>query len=598
MNWLVLLTPLAAAVLILIGLHSCKRGSVFLSIAACFVSFLGALWIFNQPEGVTFPSLVWLDLPGLKVEMGAIGDPLARMMLLVVTGVGFLIHVFAYGYMKEDPGIARFFGKLSLFMFSMLGIVLANNLVMLFIFWELVGVSSYLLIGFWYQRPSAAEAAKKAFIVNRIGDFGFLLGILGVWALWGTVDILDLTAEVGRHPSPVAGCLITLTALGLFAGCVGKSAQLPLHVWLPDAMEGPTPVSALIHAATMVAAGVYMLCRLFFILELSPDALRCIAYVGIATAVFAAVIAVQQNDIKRILAYSTLSQLGYMVCAVGLGAPSSAMFHLTTHAFFKALLFLGAGSVIHAIHHEQDIWKMGGLKQRMPVTFWTFMLGTLALTGCPFLSGFYSKESILLMAYNADPFIFALGWLTAGLTAFYMGRLVFVAFFGKARTDVVSHAHESPWVMWLPLVILAGLSVVGGWHTHAVGIDHYLEVDHDLPGGGLVTALSVGIFLVAGFVAFVMYRHKEEDPISIQLLAQKFYIDEIYEKLFVKGQQLLARGVSTVDRWLIDGLLVRGSANLSHFSGEVLRLVQSGNVQAYVYVFVIGVAAVCYLLLF
>ena len=377
----------------------------------------------------------WLSIGNLNVDFGLKLDALSLMMMLIVTGVGGAIHIYSFGYMREDRGFSRFFACMSLFTFSMLGIVLANNFIQLFIFWELVGVSSYLLIGFWFEKPSAADAAKKAFITNRLGDFGFLLGILVVWAMLGSLNLrhciknaelsLPIAAAASEPLPSIAGLLI-------FCGAMGKSAQFPLHVWLPDAMEGPTPVSALIHAATMVAAGVYMLCRIIFLLD--PTALQVIAYIGGFTALLAALIAIQQNDIKRILAYSTLSQLGYMVMAVGLSGPTPAMFHLTTHAFFKALLFLGAGSVIIALHHEQDIWKMGGLRKKMPVTFWTFLIGTLALCGVPPFSGFYSKDSILAQALEQKNYpLFVLGVAVAGLTTFYMFRLFYVAFVGKPQ---------------------------------------------------------------------------------------------------------------------------------------------------------------------
>jgi NADH-quinone oxidoreductase subunit L len=598
MNWIILLAPLAAAALITFALRPLRGVSVAVSVGACAVSFGAAVLVFLRPEAHVFCAVPWLSTDALKVTLGGISDPLSRLMLLVVTGVGLLIHIFAFGYMKDDPGLSRFFAKLSFFMFSMLGIVLADNLVMMFIFWELVGLASYLLIGFWFQRPSAAEASKKAFIVNRIGDFGFMIGILTVWALWGTVNFQELEAIIGDGGGlgQRVELWIGLAAIGLFMGCMGKSAQFPLHVWLPDAMEGPTPVSALIHAATMVAAGVYMLCRVFFILELSPLALNAIAWTGGVTAVFAALIAVQQNDIKRILAYSTLSQLGYMVCAVGLGATTAAMFHLATHAFFKALLFLGAGSVIHALHHEQDIWAMGGLRKKMPVTFATFAVGTLALTGFPFLfSGFYSKEEILLAAHQAHFPLFGVLLATAGLTAFYMFRLLVVAFINPQRGDAVAHAHESPAVMTVPLILLAVLSVAGGW----LGIAPYVQgapLEHG-PGAGLVMGLSIAVFAGGAGAGIWLYRGRNQDPLSITVLKEKFYSDEIYQAVLVGPQQALARGLDWFDRWILGGLGVRGSGEMVKFGGELLRLLQGGNLQAYVVLFILGVALLCYWIL-
>src|SRR5229473_5185388 len=517
--WIILLLPLAAAVGITLFTQRDGKFSAQLSISAVVFAFVISLGLFvllqeslrltNHADAAAFE---WLSLgPDLKLELGLRLDRLSLLMLLIVTGVGGAIHVYSYGYMRADPGVARYFAGLSLFTFSMLGIVLANNFVMLFIFWELVGLSSYLLIGFWYERASAADACKKAFLTNRLGDFGFLLGILMIWGLSGHVNFLELESWVGKHPDGF-GSLASVAGLLIFCGAMGKSAQFPLHVWLPDAMEGPTPVSALIHAATMVAAGVYMLCRVFFMFgahQAWPGGwtwlhgwtpLDFIAWIGGFTALLAALIAVQQNDIKRILAYSTLSQLGYMVMAVGLSGPSAAIYHLATHAFFKALLFLGAGSVIYALHHEQDIWKMGGLWKKTPITFWTFLIGTLALAGVPPLSGFYSKDEILLLAFEKSTPLFIMAITTAFLTAYYMGREVFVVFFGQPRDrHAYDHAHESPLVMTLPLVFLAILSIVAGWHSRVpdfLGPPHEAEHHSQLLTGGLILVPLFG-FLVA-----------------------------------------------------------------------------------------------------
>lgn len=602
MNWIILLTPLFAALLIALFTHPHKKLSVALSISACLISFVSTVMLVFDLGALPLSSFTWVNLPdqNLIIEIGAMNDSLAQLMLLVVTGVGLCIHFFAYGYMKEDPGLSRFFAKLSLFMFSMLGIVLANNFVMMFIFWELVGVSSYFLIGFWFKRPSAAEASKKAFIVNRVGDFGFLLGILGVWLLFKTVDFgLLATTVPGYQVSLDQQNLINWMVFGLFMGCMGKSAMVPLHVWLPDAMEGPTPVSALIHAATMVAAGVYMLCRIFFILELAPATMEVIAWIGIGTALMAALIATQQNDIKKILAYSTLSQLGYMVAAVGIGAVVASMFHLTTHAFFKALLFLGAGSVIHALHHEQDIWKMGGLRSKMPVTFWTFLIGTAALAGVPYLfSGFWSKEEILIAAWNEHKGVFIIGLITAGLTAFYMTRLFLVAFLGKERSDVVAGAHESPLVMKLPLIVLAVLSVVGGWKFIGIAkfIDPAFKTDHD--AAMIVLALSFVMLVIGVGGALALYRNVEKDPVSIPFFANKFYFDELYQVTILRLQSAWAKALDWIDQWIIGAVLVRGLSNFGSMGGELLRLIQAGNLQAYVFIFVLGVLFVCYWILF
>src|SRR5690349_13604848 len=460
--WIILFLPLLATALITLFTRHDRKLSAGLSIAAVIAGFILSI-IFVSANGwqTTRESVsTWLAVGQFQVDFGVRLDALSMLMMLVVTGVASVIHVYSWGYMQEDPGFSRFFAFLSLFTTSMLGIVLANNFLELFIFWELVGVSSYLLVGFWFERPQAADAGKKAFLTNHLGDFGFLLGILTVWSTLGSLGFTSLEAKLQANPQGL-GTLATIAGLLIFCGAVGKSAQFPLHVWLPDAMEGPTPVSALIHAATMVAAGVYMLCRVFFLLN--TPALEVIAWVGGFTALLAALIAVQQNDIKRILAYSTLSQLGYMVMAVGLHGPAPAMFHLTTHAFFKALLFLGAGSVILAVHHEQDIWNMGGLAKKMPVTLWTFVAGTLALAGVWPLSGFFSKDAILAQALAREDYaLFGLGVVVAFLTAFYMARLVFVAFLGDARSHAAGHAQESPQGILWPLRILATLSILGG----------------------------------------------------------------------------------------------------------------------------------------
>src|ERR1019366_3545699 len=412
--WLTLFLPIFSAAAITLFTLKNRNVSALLSVGAIVAGFVMTL-VFIGANGfhinIETPGLGhagnWLSIGDLQIDFGLNPDPLSLMMMPIVTGVGGAIHIYSFGYMHEDSGFSRFFACLSLFTFSMLGVVLANNFIELFIFWELVGVSSYLLIGFWFEKPSAADAAKKAFFTNRLGDFGFLLGILVVWTALGSLNFSTLQQTLIANPTAL-GAIASIAGLLIFCGAMGKSAQFPLHVWLPDAMEGPTPVSALIHAATMVAAGVYMLCRIIFLLD--PTALHVIAWIGGFTALLAALIAIQQNDIKRILAYSTLSQLGYMVMAVGLAGPTPAMFHLTTHAFFKALLFLGAGSVIHALHDEQDIWKMGDLRKKMPVTFLTFLMGTLALSGVPPFSGFYSKDSILGQALEQHNYLlFALG---------------------------------------------------------------------------------------------------------------------------------------------------------------------------------------------
>ena len=611
--WIILFLPLAAAALITLFTRRNPSLSAGVSLAAVIGGFVLSLIFIGSTGWGARPDawFSWLSVDTLQVDFGLRLDPLSLLMMLMVTGVAGAIHVYSWGYMREDAGFARFFACLSLFTFSMLGIVLANNFVEMFIFWELVGVSSYLLIGFWFERPAAADAGKKAFLTNRLGDLGFLLGILTVWLTLHSVNFGALEEELKKNHEAL-GTVATAAGLLIFCGAVGKSAQFPLHVWLPDAMEGPTPVSALIHAATMVAAGVYMLCRIFFLLD--PSALQVIAWIGGFTALLAAVIAVQQDDIKRILAYSTLSQLGYMVMGVGLAGmagPKASMFHLTTHAFFKALLFLGAGSVILGLHHEQDIWKMGGLRRKMPATFWTFVAGTLALAGVPPLSGFYSKDSILGLAWDRPNYpLFALGAVVAALTAFYMFRLVFVVFLGQARSEASGHAHESPPVMVWPLRLLAVLSVVGGaigienLYARQFGAEHTLSALDQLVLPFKESPVAAGIGLLAALVgiagAWSIYGKAVADPLPAKLgglsqaMRARFYWDEIYQALFIRPHDFLAAVADWIDRWIIAGLGVRGLHGSTELAGRALRLIQTGNLQTYAFLFVLGVAGVLY----
>src|SRR5436190_10306709 len=453
---LILLAPLLSAAVITLFTLRWKTSSSAISIAAVLVSFICSCLIFAH-RTVAAAEFTWIGISGVfHVPLGLTLDQLSRTMAVLVSGIGALIHIYSLGYMRDDTGKSRYFAALSLFMFAMLGIVFANNFVMLFIFWELVGFTSYVLIGHWFHRDAAADAANKAFITTRIGDFGFMIGILMVWMATGSIvfsEVAPKMAIFASHPG-----FVTIAALLIFCGAVGKSAQFPLHVWLPDAMEGPTPISALIHAATMVAAGVYMLVRVAFVIQASHTALLVVAWIGTITAVMAALIATQQNDIKRILAYSTLSQLGYMMMAVGLASNDAAMFHLFTHAFFKALLFLGAGSIIVLLHHEQNIWKMVGFSRRLPVTFVTSTVGALALVGCPPFSGFFSKDAILALAYERNLPIFIVGLFIAFLIAFYVVRLLVIVFFGDTRSEVARQSKESPPVMTWPLVVLAILA--------------------------------------------------------------------------------------------------------------------------------------------
>ena len=591
--WTILLAPLASAVVITLFTLRWKGASSLISVAAVLVSFTCSCLIFTQ-SSIGAAKFTWIDIAGaFKVPLGFTLDQLSRTMLVLVTGVGATIHIYSLGYMRDDEGKARYFAALSLFMFAMLGIVLANNFVMLFIFWELVGFTSYVLIGHWFFRDAAADAGNKAFITTRIGDFGFMIGILMIWMATGSVIFTEITPRMPTllsHPT-----FVTIAALLIFCGAVGKSAQFPLHVWLPDAMEGPTPISALIHAATMVAAGVYMLVRVAFVIQASQSALLVVAWIGTITAVMAALIATQQNDIKRILAYSTLSQLGYMVMAVGLASNDAAMFHLFTHAFFKALLFLAAGSIIVMLHHEQNIWKMGGLSRKLPVTFVTFTVGALALIGCPPFSGFFSKDAILALAYERNMTIFILGLFTAFLTAFYVVRLLTIVFFGETRSEAARQSQESPFVMTGPLIVLAILAALGGFGFFA---RNFLALPTEKETAFLVPVLAFVALIVGGGLAIALYRNRVSEPIDVEVLRDKFYFDEFYAWLINWTQELLARVSAFLDRWIIDTAAVDGSSRATWGIGALLRLIQVGNLQAYAFLFGLGVVAVIYFAVF
>ena len=582
----------------------------------------------------------WFNVGGLQINAALWLDPLSAIMLLIITGVGFLIHLYSTGYMSEEPSYARYFTYLNFFVFAMLMLVLGDNLVLLFLGWEGVGLASYLLIGFWYQDEDKAAAGKKAFITNRVGDFAVLIGMFLLFQLAGSLTIPEVREYISLMSTEqlaLSGGMITAIAIFLFIGCTGKSAQVPLYVWLPDAMEGPTPVSALIHAATMVTAGVYLIARMNFLFALSPTAMTIIAVVGAITALFAATIGITQFDIKKVLAYSTVSQLGFMFIAVGSGSFFAGVFHLMTHAFFKALLFLGSGSVIHGMHHEQDIRKMGGLKKWMPITRWTFLLGCLAIAGFPLFSGFFSKDEILWYALsnqhvlgglNLNYLIWGMTLLTAGMTSFYMFRLYFLTFEGECRADehTQEHIHESPAVMTIPLIVLAVLSVVGGF----VGIPHILghplhlpNVMHDWlhqviwPGEAMYTysmgdgmawlsmALAVAIGLGGIGLAYLKFG-RGHDPTNdlenagrlYKVVYDKYYVDEAYEATFGRGLLVAGRFCHRViDVVLIDLLLVRMFAYTMAFLGGVLRHFQNGNVQRYAAYTMIGLAVILYLLL-
>jgi NADH-quinone oxidoreductase subunit L len=608
---LLLLLPLASAAFIALFLRRQGTLASWVSVAAATgIALIAGHLVFRELRFNA--SMEWLRFGDFAISLGFKFDDLAALMLFIVTFVGLCIHVFSLGYMHEDRARARYFGGLSIFMFSMIGIVLADNLFMMFIFWELVGFSSYLLINHWHEKTSASDAAKKAFIVNRVGDFGFLLGIIMCYWLNGTVN---LSALADHHVFSRAIPLL------LFCGAVGKSAQMPLHVWLPDAMEGPTPVSALIHAATMVAAGIYMLCRINMLMV--PDALTVIMWIGVITAVYAAFCAVAQSDIKKVLAYSTLSQLGYMVAAFGLGITwhevtwsevsatgnivihpdavwipagvGAAMFHLTTHAFFKALLFLGSGAVIHACHHEQNIFKMGGLRKKLPLTFITFTIGVMAISGFPFLAGFYSKDAILNLALEKNHLVFCILAFTAILTAFYMARLWKLVFLGGPRSESAEHAHEVGPSMALPLIVLAAFSIIGGYtaiYGHAFdGV--FKLIPH--AEGSTMLIVSLGILIVGAGGAFAFYQSaatdtlEQKSPGLFALLASKLFIDEAYNYYVAKIQQRFAMFLNLLDQVFLAGVIIRGLAGVVGLVGLGARALHTGRLSAYVYWFLIGV---------
>ena len=605
--WLIPALPFLSFLLIAFVTKRSKGLSSTISILAILSSLGMAIAIAYSviragAEIVEQPAIVnvnWLNIVGLKIDFGTIIDPLSAMMLFVVTLVASMVQIYSLGYMHGDKGWSRYYAYQSLFASAMLGMVLATNLLQLFIFWELVGLCSYLLIGFWYFKVSAREAAKKAFMTTRVGDFGLLLGMLFLYSKFGTLDFVALSAAMNTSLQNIAvvgtAGYITIMAFLVFMGPIGKSGQFPLHVWLPDAMEGPTPVSALIHAATMVVAGVYLVARMYFLFDFaSPEALQFIAGLGAFTAIFAASIAVVQNDIKRILAYSTLSQLGYMMFALGVGSFSGSMFHLMTHAFFKALMFLGAGSVIHALHEKQNIWDMGGLWKKMPITGWTFLIGVLAISGMPPFAGFFSKDEILANAlHNGHPIIYAVGLFTAFLTAFYMCRLFFVAFMGPEKPE--NHPHESPWSMTIPLIILAFFSVVGGWvalpeHNFASFV-HYGEFEHEA-----IDWVLAGISVLAGLLgiglAYAIYVKKAIAAESIvarfpgvyKLLRNGYYVDELYLWIIHNVMGGMGKVLYWFDINIVDGI-INGIAIITRGSGRILRRTSTGQVQTYALVF-------------
>jgi NADH-quinone oxidoreductase subunit L len=637
--WILPLLPLLGAAANGIFGRGWTKGVVTgVALSSTTLAFLAALELVREfvalpPDQIPWTKsyFTWISAGGFRADFALLVDQLTVVMLLVVTGVGWLIHIYSTGYMHDDPGYRRFFSYLNLFMFFMLLLVLAANYLLMFVGWEGVGLCSYLLIGFFFLKQSATNAGNKAFWVNRIGDFGFILGVLLILRTFGTLDfatVLPRAAAMPAEPAGQAGVL-TWIALLLFVGAAGKSAQLPLYVWLPDAMEGPTPVSALIHAATMVTAGVYMVARSHAFFLNAPMAMEAVAVVGCATALFAATIGLVQTDIKKVLAYSTVSQLGYMFLACGVGAFSAGVFHLMTHAFFKGLLFLAAGSVIHAMGGEQDMRKMGGLRKKIPWTFWTMFVATLAIAGTPGFSGFFSKDEILLATQRASTPLWALGVLTAGLTSFYMFRLLFLTFFGAQRYDEKHvHVHESPRSMLVPLVVLAMLAVSGGWMAapHLLGganlFEQYLApvfstatetpavaADASADASELLQAL-LGAPVVAGLIGFFFawwfYIRSPKTPKKLagslaatyKLLSGKYFVDELYAAVIVRPLVWISDKVlwRVVDEGVIDGT-VNAVARVSEEAGDKLRYASTGNIRTYAAWILVGAVVFTSLLL-
>jgi NADH-quinone oxidoreductase subunit L len=620
--WLIPLLPLVGFIINGLGRNALPKsligGIASLAVLIPFLISVGVFMEVKTTEHITKTYFEWIRVGDINIPFSFLVDRLSSIMLLIITGIGFLIHLYSIGYMSHDAGFGKFFAYLNLFVFFMLLLVMGANYVIMFIGWEGVGLCSYLLIGFWFTNPSYADAAKKAFVMNRIGDLGFLIGVFIIIKTFGSVTYADVFAKAaGMHTGDTTLVLITLL---LFVGATGKSAQIPLFTWLPDAMAGPTPVSALIHAATMVTAGIYMIARSNILFTLSPLTQHVIAIVGVATILLAAIIALTQTDIKKVLAYSTVSQLGYMFLGLGVGAYTGAFFHVLTHAFFKALLFLGAGSVIHAVSGEQNMRSMGGLKGKLPVTFITMLIGTLAISGIPPFAGFFSKDEILAHTYMHSPVLYVFGVLGAMFTSFYMFRLMFLTFWGKFRGthEQEHHLHESPPSMTIPLIVLAVLSTVGGFMgvPEALGGHHWLEqwlepvLSRSAEHTGkmfmarntelMLMGVSVGGAVIALIYAYLKYVSKaevpladnEERPALEKLSFNKFYIDEIYDTIIRRPLDALSVFFyKVVDKMGIDGI-VNGVAQSPIEAGRGLRLLQTGNVGFYLLMMVIGIVAV------
>lgn len=626
--WLVPLSALVGFIINGLGQNLLPRPLIgIIGSGAVLVSFVISCALFSEVNAArqagetgvfTYHLFDWISVGSLNFSLSFLVDPLSAIMLLIVTGIGFLIHLYSISYMAHDPGFGKFFAYLNLFIFFMLLLVLGSNYLVMFIGWEGVGLCSYLLIGFWYKNSSYASAAKKAFVMNRIGDLGFLIAVFFIISTFGSLEFGTVLGQAAQMSSGDS-TLLVITLL-LFIAATGKSAQMPLFTWLPDAMAGPTPVSALIHAATMVTAGIYMIARSNIMFTLSPVTMQIIAVIGVCTALLAALIAITQNDIKKVLAYSTVSQLGYMFLGLGVGAFTGAFFHVLTHAFFKALLFLGAGSVIHAMSNEQDMRKMGGLKKSLPITYSTMLIGTIAIAGMPPLSGFFSKDEILAYAFVHNPIFWGVGLFAALCTAFYMFRLLYLTFFGKFRgtEEQRHHLHESPWQMTVPLIILALLAVLGGLLNvpEALHGNHWLanfltpvfadsqaiaqpfHLDHTTEY--ILMGVSSLAALIMAFVAYSKYVKRADIPREdgqkqsplYNLSYHKFYIDEIYDVIIVRPLDALSKFFyKIVDREAIDGF-VNGIGNFFIISGRGIRQLQSGHVGFYIFMMVIGVIAI------
>ncbi|HNM32464.1 MAG TPA: NADH-quinone oxidoreductase subunit L [Chitinophagales bacterium] len=616
--YLIPLFPLVSFLIIaLSGKSLSKTITTFLAPGSILASFIVALVLFaslqSHPQALTAPLCSWIHVGDFRADFSLLIDPLSILFTLVITGVGFLIHVYSTGYMHDEKDYNRYFAYLNLFVFFMLILVLGDNLLSMFIGWEGVGICSYLLIGFWFKNINYASAAKKAFVMNRIGDTGFMLGIILTFGVFGSINYHHIFATVGDVM--IDGKLITWITLLLFIGAMAKSAQIPLYTWLPDAMAGPTPVSALIHAATMVTAGIYMVARLGVLFSMSEFTMQFIAIIGISTSLLAATIALYQNDIKKILAYSTVSQLGLIFCALGVGAFSAGVFHVVTHAFFKALLFLGAGSVIHGMSGDQDIRNMGGLRKKMPVTYSTFLIATIAISGIPPFAGFFSKDQMLAEIFIHNKLLFGLALVASLMTTFYMFRLLFLTFFGEFRgNDIVkNHVHESPKSMTVPLMILAVLSTIGGFigfpHElgHAIGIPHWLDrflstvvkmnsaemtLNTELALMGITIALILAVILFARtlFISNKKVPASDDEAMSLwkEIVYYKFYIDELYEAIIVKPlNRISALIYQYIERSGIDAAVNGIGTSVVNWS-QLLRLTQTGGLGFYVIAMVVS----------